>query len=281
MTGAGNEAAAAGLSTPTPGQPGSGSPWIPAEARALRQRFRPRAAAGTWDATCLDRDALVARSLAPPFALDHPASRRQRRLLLIRILGWLQAQPGHTWQDRWNASAVDTGGRAAPDWKDIPAAWLAAAGWRVLGHVPSYGLNSALLQLICGDVIRPSIPWLLTARSRMNLLGEMARVRDPEGFAALRAAGRRAVVSDVTELGALRRISYIMAAKGGTVRDITVGDCLELVDLAHEHGAYGAGGAGPHFYQLLSAIGTFPDDAPTSVRMIGWDRKGHSSRPRS
>ncbi|PZR79005.1 MAG: site-specific integrase, partial [Candidatus Aeolococcus gillhamiae] len=224
--------------------------------------------------TCLDRDTVVARSLAPPFTLEHPASRRQRRRLLINILDWLQAQPGRTWQDRWNASGVDTSGRATPDWKDIPAAWIAAAGRSTDPQAPRYGLNAALLQLICGDVVRPSIPWLLTARSHMNLAREMARVRDPDDFAALRAASRRAVVSDVTEDGAVNRVSYILAAKGGALRDITVGDCLELLDLAYEYGEYHSGGTGPHFYQMLHATGIFPDSAPTTVRMLGPSRKG-------
>ncbi len=274
MTVPGQQAVVAGLRPATPGDPEGGKPWLSSEARALRARSPARTAADTWDATSLDREALVARSLAPPFALDNHVSSRHRRRILMHVLDWLQAHPGRTWQDRWKASGVDTGDRAAPDWKDIPTAWLAAAGRCAPGPAPFYGLNSALLQLFCGDVIRPSIPWLLTARSRMKLLNEMARVRDPGGFAALRAAGRRAVVSDVTEGGALRRISCILAAKGGTVRDITVGDCLELLDLAHEYGEDRAGGTGPHFYQLLHAIGVFPFGAPTSVRMLGAGRKG-------
>jgi integrase len=143
-----------------------------------------------------------------------------------------------------------------------------------LSQTSYYGLNSSILQLVCGDVIRPSVSWLLTARARMNLHGEMARVRDPDGFAALRAVGRRAVVSGVTEVAALRRVSYILAAKGGTVRDITVGDCLELLDLAYELGEYAGPGAGPHFYQLLHAAGIFQASAPASVRMLGTGRKG-------
>lgn len=90
--------------------------------------------------------------------------------------------------------------------------------------------------------------------------------------------GGRAVVSNVTEDVALRRVSYPLAAKGGTIRDITVGDCLELLDIAREHGEYGGPGTGPHFYQLLHAAGVIPDGAPSSVRMLGADRKG-SSRP--
>jgi hypothetical protein len=127
VTSTGQEADASRLPAAL-GDSGPGKSWLPPEARALREGFPPRTTGETWDVTCLDRDAVVARSLVPPFALDNPASRRQRRTLLMHFLDWLQAQPGGTWQDRWNASGVDTGGRAAPGWKDIPAAWLAAAG---------------------------------------------------------------------------------------------------------------------------------------------------------
>jgi hypothetical protein len=231
MTGTRQQTAGTRSQHPASSGPQAGGPWLPREARALRARFQPRPAADTWETTCLDRDALVARSLTPPFAYDNPATRRQRRLILIHVLDWLQTYQGGTWQDKWKATGVDTGGRAAADWRDIPATWLASARRCSPGHEASYGLNSAVLQLICGDVIRPSLPWLLTARSYMTLQGEMTRVRDPDGFAALRAAGQRAVVSGKTETGALRRVSFILAAKGGIVRDITVGDCLELLDL--------------------------------------------------
>jgi integrase len=215
----------------------------------------------------------VNRSINPPFALDNRLSRRSRKIWLIAILDWLQSMPGHTWQDRWMASGVDTGDHAVPGWKDIPAAWLREAG-RGDGFDFSSGLNAALLQLICGDIVRPSVPWLLTCRSRMELAGEMARVRDPDGFAALREAGRNAAVSSATEDGALRRIAYIMAAKGGAVRDITVGDCLEMLDLQAEYLPPRLAGSGPHFYQLLRRIGTLPDDAPATVRMLNPKFKG-------
>ena len=43
-------------------------------------------------------------------------------------------------------------------------------------------LGAGLLQLICGDVIRPSIAWLLTTTSPAHLATEMARARDADGL---------------------------------------------------------------------------------------------------
>jgi hypothetical protein len=60
----------------------------------------------------------------------------------------------------------------------------------------------------------------------------MARVRDPAGFATLAAACQENCVNSHTTHLALRRISALLAAKGGHVADITIGDCLELLQIA-------------------------------------------------
>jgi hypothetical protein len=58
-----------------------------------------------------------------------------------------------------------------------------------------------------------------------------------------------------------------MAAKGGLGRDITIGDCLESMRISKEvfPGATRSSRHSPVFYQLLHAIGNFPDAHPGSV----------------
>jgi hypothetical protein len=56
-----------------------------------------------------------------------------------------------------------------------------------------------------------------------------------------------------------------MAAKGGTVTDITVGDCLELLAAAGRADA-GLNATSVYFYQLLHAAGMLPGSAPATVR---------------
>jgi integrase len=195
----------------------------------------------------------------------------------LRLLDWLQAQPGQTWQERWKASGADTGGQGDPGWKSAPAAWLKQTGRTAASTATIQGaLGSGLNLLVCGDVIRPSISWFLTARA-FNLAAGMARARDPAGFAALKDASRGSVVSTLTVQDALTWVAFIMAAKGGTVRDITVGDCLELLDRAFEYGQYGTGGKGSYFYQLLHAIGVFPQAAPATVRMFSTMYRGQAT----
>ncbi len=65
-----------------------------AEAHAARVKFPARPAPASWEATRQDRHAILARLLAPPFPLDTASGQHQRRFGLIRILEWLQAQPG-------------------------------------------------------------------------------------------------------------------------------------------------------------------------------------------
>ena len=91
-------------------------PRLPsAEGAALRDRFPPRPAGPAWDLTRQDRATVLGRLMDTPFALDNSSSQSYRKFGLIRVLDWLAAQPGRTWQDRWNASGASTGGRA--DWR--------------------------------------------------------------------------------------------------------------------------------------------------------------------
>ena len=132
----------------------------------------------------------------------------------------------------------------------------------------TFGAGLALL--ICGDIIRPDIAWLLRTYSPTHsLAAEMARVRDPDGFTTLHALTQKIGSGKGTCRGAVVRTAYILAAKGGSVRDITVGDCLELVEVsADEYENYGRDGRGPYFYTLLHAMGVFPPEAPPTVRMF-------------
>src|SRR5206468_9390565 len=105
---------------------------------------------------------------------------------------------------------------AQPDWRDAIAV---AAGRRrpataALGAQLPH-LSPGLLVLICADVIRPSLGWLLRfAPARRNLATEMARTRDSVTFAALADLCTQGRVGLQTGQQALTRIGVILAAKG-------------------------------------------------------------------
>ena len=59
-----------------------------------------------------------------------------------------------------------------------------------------------------------------------------------------------------------------MACKGGAVADVTVGDCVELVETMRRVHTRG-GQKKVDFYLRLRALGVFPGDAPHSIRAFG------------
>jgi len=216
----------------------------------------------TWAVTEQPNQQVVSRLLAAPFAARSAHLQQDRRRGLIRVLRWLEQQPGDTWQDRWIASGADPEGNLA--WRGLPAGWLASTGRgpKDPEHA-ALTVGRGMLVLICGDVIRPSLGWLLTPATVKNLAVEIARARDPDGFAALAAACQGNPVNAHTTRLALRRIATILAAKGGLIRDITVGDALELLRIADDL-QDNPGATSPYFYQLLRTAGVFDGAAPAA-----------------
>jgi hypothetical protein len=239
---------------------------LTAEAAALWQKFPPRVPAASWPATLAGRHAVVREAMATSYAAgENDQSRYIRRLGVVRTLDWLEAQPGSSWQDRWLAAS---GSAAGQDWRDIAVQQLKNTGQIAAANQNLRGsLGGALGVLIGCDVIRPGLGWLLASATPAHLAADTARIRDPDGFAALEKIAGPAPVSVTTTRRAMLQVAVMMAAKGGTVADITVGDCLELLETR----AAGRGekdNGGTYFYQLLHAAGFLPPEAPPRVRML-------------
>ena len=125
---------------------------------------------------------------------------------MLAVLSWLRTQPGDSWQQRWQASGAED----QPDWRRL-------VGGRP-GAKPLPHLSPGLLVLICADVIRPSLGWLLRfAPARRGLAAEMARTRDTAAFAALAELCTQGRVGLQSGQQALTRVAVILAAKGGPV----------------------------------------------------------------
>ena len=248
---------------PAGGRPGQ-APELAGTGAELMERFPPRPVAASWPATRATRRQVLSRALAPPFALESPVSQQSRRLGVVAVVNWLEAQPGGSWQGRWLAS----GAEAAADWRDLARTWREdrqGAPGGGLTHI-----SAGLLVLICADVIRPGMGWLLRCPpAPRNLAAEMARTRDSAAFAELAALCQSGSVGTDARRVALDRIAVIMAAKGGGVTGITVGDCAELLDVAartltaRDRHPYS-----PFFYQLLRIRGAFGDEAPAAMRVF-------------
>ena len=231
--------------------------------QAARARFPARPVAADWPATRAGRTEVWRRLTCPPFTLDNPASQGNRTRGLAVLLGWLEDQPGDSWQHRWLASGADA---AAAEWQLISARWLRGrcqyARWRQ-GEL-SIGLRVA----VSADLIRPSLRWLVAAKGSKNALASnLAQARDAAGFARLQALCEASAVTAAVTARTLSRTAIIVAAKGGTVGDITVGDVLELLDTEAATHA-GSTGDTAVFYRVLLQAGGFDPAAPETLRQL-------------
>ena len=190
-------------------------------------------------------------------------ARQSRRLGLASVLDWLESQPGDTWQERW-AGQRRRGrpARLAGRWP--PAGCTAAPGCRGAAADTAPGRRRA-----AGADLRrrdPARAWRgcsAPARPR-NLAAEMARTRDPAGFAALAAAVPRPGRSGPDDAGCALAPDRDHHGRQGRHRQ-----------RHHRRGLPGAAArsrrghasgrphaSSPYFYQLLHALGRFPADAP-------------------
>jgi integrase len=110
----------------------------------------------------------------------------------------------------------------------------------------------------------------MTTPSPQRIANETERVRDPAGFARLREVRDAGTFGNAAVASALEKVALILAAKGGAVADVTVGDCLELVRTSRAAfpGPSRSSHHSPFFYQVLHAAGIFPAAAPPTVRMF-------------
>jgi len=229
---------------------------------SARMAFPPRPAATDWPATRQERGEVFERLTSGIFILANADSQERRKRALTWFLDWLSAQPGQTWQQRWMASGAD---EAGGNWRDEPIAWQ-----REQGRASQWlrdELSGALVVSACGDIVRPSLRCLVAGGAGKGALARnLARTRDPGGFARLQAlCDADPHVSAMAVSLTLRRTAEIIAAKGGTIADITVGDVLELMDREAEHFTCPTR---DHkvLYRMLRELGIFGDEAPERLR---------------
>ncbi|MEU8589500.1 hypothetical protein AB0C59_21245 [Streptomyces sp. NPDC048664] len=123
---------------------------------------------------------MLERTLALPFTADSDANLRTRHRGLIKLLDWLEDQPGRTWQERWMASGAKEAGR---EWTRLPMQWLAEH--QRARKYDRADLCCGMIPLLGGQVVRPAFRWLLRQRPS-QLLAHIRSVTDPDGFAALK-----------------------------------------------------------------------------------------------
>ena len=223
--------------------------------QALREKFPPREVPTTWATTTATAEEVLAQIDA--FHAEnavHHNTELNRRKNAVRILEWLSTHPGGNWNQRWHNSTAEE----FPDtWPETIAAWFEQREGRRPRRAE---LKTGVLALIRADVLRPSIKWLLVSKS--PFLRETAALRDPVEFGAISTD-----IKDPRPCGDVaQRISIIVIAKGGLIRDITVGDCLQLRDVALE--LYPTRTGHVLYYSWLRGRNAFPPDAPATLNHL-------------
>jgi hypothetical protein len=98
---------------------------------------------------------------------------------------------------------------------------------------------------VCADILRPWLGWLAAPGISAGALARNLQVsRDPDGFRRLRAScAADTHVTAPARQATMGRAAIIVAAKGGMLSEVTVGDFLELLDAEvqtqprHDYGA--------------------------------------------
>jgi hypothetical protein len=247
-------------------------PWagpVAVSSSAARQtpctRFPARPVAVCWPATGHDRGQVLQLVSSASFALPESRIQTNHRRGLPLLLDWLAEQPGRTWQDRWLASGADAAG---DQWARGPARWLERGDKYSLSRLEL--VTSSLLVAVGADIVRPSLGWLLTGGRKRKLARNMIRSRDPEGFEKLSGLCERDPgITPHAQSHILFRTAVIIAAKGGKLADITIGDVLEILDT--EFDLRGQTRSGSATFRILRELGIFGAGVPTlrEIRSIG------------
>lgn len=219
-----------------------------------RARFPARVAGTSWPMTCRSADEVLTALQLPPYTGASINTRWYRLTGARAILTWLATFSGSSWQERWEASPAAASARA---WADHGHAWVTS----VTEVKRRSTVLSGLLLLAGADVLRLPVSWL-SGHSSNHLRDFVEEVRDPAGYARLKA---HVGPKRWDELGAgksRRALARILLAKGGSLADITVGDAIE-----HHTLLRGEGGSSL-FYSWLRELGYLPSDAPATLRLL-------------
>ncbi len=234
-------------------------------AKGPSTRFPARSLASHWPGVERSRCEVLAMVSAPTGLSGFRVQSHHRRGLPL-LLDWLEEQPGESWQERWLHSGADGAG---DDWASGPRRWLEGIDKYSAGRLEL--MTSSLLVMIGADVVRPSLAWLLTGGKKRKLTRNIIRERDREGFEQLdQICERDPGIHVQDQRRAFFRCAVIIAAKGGTLADITIGDVVEILDA--ERGLRRRSGAGVATFNALREMGVFGPGVPTLREIRGAQR---------
>jgi hypothetical protein len=228
-------------------------------------KYPPRPAAACWPATELSRERALTTLSSAPFVLDQRKAQSRRVTGLRVLLDWLTTQPGTSWQERWLASGADAAG---PAWREVPAGWLHQQGydtkWRQEALVEALPVAVSAEpdppQLAVAGHRRAGARW--PAGPQPGNLSRPGRVRP-----AVEHCNADPRISAVVA-GQIRYLTtQILAAKGGAISHIVLGDVLELFD-TEDAARLNTQGSRRVFYRVLRELGVLDAQAPPTLRAL-------------
>ncbi|WP_367325837.1 hypothetical protein [Streptomyces sp. HUAS ZL42] len=114
---------------------------------------------------------------------------------------------------------------------------------------------------------RALVALYISAGPRASEFLGVSRDRVSPGNRRSASSARAPAPCNGSRLQALNRVTWIVTCKGGTVHDVTIGDCVELQHAIGEHQTNGY--HGKHlFYALLAGLGVFGPDAPARLKTV-------------
>src|SRR5271170_1222931 len=106
------------------------APAVAGQRTDSRRDFPRAPEESSWPASLLSAQEIIARIGAPPFRPTNGTG--YRRHGTARILEWLAAFPGDSWQQRWKAAGAED--LPKEEWLDLPMQWRQATGQSTAPH---------------------------------------------------------------------------------------------------------------------------------------------------
>lgn len=178
--------------------------------------------------------------------------RTQHRRFTTALLHRLKAEPGRTWQERWESLEALHGGT----WNDAIDADLAQSlrGSALVG-TDRFHFASALGLLVQVRLLRPSYPFLQAFRTR-TLYAGVRSLHTPELFAQAAQLGEDHGMIPSQASRALKVLTTIVIHTGKELSDLTSEDLLDFRERTPRAGKYGHFGlhSAWHLLVLLGQI---------------------------
>jgi hypothetical protein len=177
-----------------------------------------------------------------------------------RLLRWLDAFEGDSWEQRWLASGADA----------APLGWAKAAFPDHNQRWQNHAVTGGVYHLVQARVLRPSYAWLLLCRTG-KALTRFLKVNAADQLPALRAlpAYRQALIRQRCD--AEHCIARVMIRTGKPLDALTGEELLHYADIVRTSGRHRR----EHLaWELLVALGVFAGE-PATLR-AAWSAKGNS-----